>query len=73
MESKKYNELVNIQKRSRLQVQRTNQWLLVVKKGKGQKRGGEGKIGVRYIIRLQGYIAQQEEYSQYFVISINGV
>ena len=45
----------------------------MVKKGKGQKRDGEGKIGVKYIARLQGYIAQQEEYSQYFVISINGV
>ena len=53
---------------------------LVVTSGEGE--GGRGTIGVRgsvvqttmyKINELQGYIVQHREYSQYFIVTINGV
>ena len=47
----------------------------------GERKGGRGKIGAgdkKYnkllgIHKLQGYILQDKEYSQYFIITIHGV
>ena len=50
----------------------------------GEREGGRGKIGVGEeevqtidtmykINKLQGYIIQHKEYSQHFIITINGV
>ena len=43
-------------------------------KGKGQDRG-RGTKAINYWIynKLQGYIVQHEEYSQYFIVNTNGV
>ena len=48
----------------------------------GEREGGRDKIGVGdyevqttmyKVSKLQGYIAQHREYSQYFIITINGL
>ena len=44
-------------------------------RGEGQDRGRElrGTNVVMYINKLQGYIVQHREYSQYFITNLNGV
>ena len=69
VESKKYNKLVNISKK---EADSDTENKLVVSRG----AVGRGNIGVKeweVQTRLQGYIVQHGGYSQYFVITINGV
>ena len=73
VESKKYNKLVNIKKRKEgdSQIQRTNQQL-PVGRGKEQYRGRELRGTNDYVQnKVQGYILQNREHSQYFIITTN--
>ena len=54
------------------QIQRTNWWLPV---GRGKMRVGDEEVQTTMykINKLQGYIVQHREYSQYFTVTLNGV
>ena len=59
-----------------LQVQRTNQGLPMGKGRRGKKIGVWGleiQSAMHKINKLQDYIIQHREYSQYFIITINAV
>ena len=77
MESGKYNKLVNIPKRNRL-TDIGNKVVVTSEEregGRGNIRiGEEGVETVMYKIKkLRGCIVQHKEYTQYFIITINGI
>ena len=77
MESKKIKQTSEYNKRNRL-TDIENKLVFI----SGEREVGRGKIGVGdeevqttmyKTNKLQGYIVQHKEYSQYFIINLNGV
>ena len=66
---------MNVTKQKQIQVQRANQWIPGGQGRRGQDRGWDEKVQtIAYKInKLQGYIVQHREYSQYFIKNFNGV
>ena len=75
MESKKHNKLVNITKKK--QTHRYTKQTSGYQWGEGRDRDQAGRRfrGTNYYVcnKLQGYTVCPREYSQYFIITINGV
>ena len=71
--SKKYNTLVDItNKKSHRYREKNSGYQWKEENDEGKYKGRELR-STNYKKKLQGYIIQHEEYSQYFIITINGV
>ena len=71
MESKKYDKLVNITKKKQTHKYREQTTGYQWGEGRGRRGVGSGKYKLLGV-RLQGCVVQHGEYSQYFVITVNG-
>ena len=70
MESKKYNKLVNIAKKEA--ASQIENYSLPVAEGRGDIQGGVGGTTIGCQIGYKD-ILYNTEYSQYFVITVNGI
>ena len=75
MESKKINKLLNITKQKQTHKYREQTGVASGERGRKGQYTGRGLRGRSYNVysNLQGYIVQHEDYSEYFMITLNGV